>query len=201
MNIISVDLQKDFSDEQGVHFRPRPCVGFVRETLLPFVASRKIPVAEINSDYRPPRPHYRNLSCVPGTAGFESEIPVALRHADVWVKSLNSPSWTRDNAGVAGSVAGTPYADPEGFTNWLHRTVGAPQVTPQIVLIGLTLDCCVLCTAQELYFRGYSVRYLAEAVDTYSGKQEEKEFLFRSSAGNWASPLSWHDFQKACEIT
>jgi nicotinamidase-related amidase len=49
-----------------------------------------------------------------------------------------------------------------------------------VVLIGLTLDCCVLCTAQEFLFRGYDVRVLKEGVDTYGGTAEEKEILLGS---------------------
>jgi len=97
----------------------------------------------------------------------------------VWIKCLNSPSWTRENAGIPQSKPGSPRPNPEGFSNWLKNGVGHPGEN-DIVLFGLTLDCCVFCTAQDLAFRGYDVSILAEGTDTRSGDQSEKEYLLEN---------------------
>lgn len=105
---------------------------------------------------------------------------------------MNSPIWTRKNIGVPGKKPGLPYQDPKAFGGWLDKTVGKPNKT-NIVLIGLTLDCCVFCTAQELTFRAYNVRILAEGVDVYSGKSKEKAMVLNNyPLSNWAEPVSWN---------
>ena len=62
-------------------------------------------------------------------------------------------------------------------------------------MVGLTLDCCVLCTAQEFNFRGYKVKILKEAVDAYSGEQNEKETLCKTPVENWADVINWEEAQ------
>ncbi len=108
---------------------------------------------------------------------------------------MHSPIWVRENGGVAATPPGEPYQDPMGFTNWLVTVVGLPQENHIIVLIGLTLDCCVLCTAQELFFRGYQVRFLVEAVDSYNGSSEEKQSLFNTPLANWGKAVSWQNIR------
>jgi nicotinamidase-related amidase len=93
---------------------------------------------------------------------------------EVWIKSMNSPVWIRENRGNALAQPGLPYPDPLAFSGWLQRVIGSPQEVEQLILIGLTLDCCVLCKAQELSFRAYSVKFLIEGVDTFSGSLQEK---------------------------
>ena len=67
-----------------------------------------------------------------------------------------------------------------------------------IVLFGLTVDCCVLCTAQELNFRGYNVYILEEATDTYSGSLEEKEIVLNNPPlTNWAEKISWEEVKSS----
>jgi nicotinamidase-related amidase len=73
--------------------------------------------------------------------------------------------------------------------------VGSANETEAVVLIGLTLDCCVLCTAQELSFRGYKVKFLVEAVDTYCGSQEEKQAILKVPLANWGQPISWEQLR------
>lgn len=192
--IVSVDLQKDFSDKAGKHYKPRPAVEFIKNTIVPYLFQKNIKIAEIISDYRQPRPGDRDDSCNPGTWGYESEIPDNLKDKPVWVKCMNSPIWVRDGIGDASKKPGTPYQDPAKFGQWLEATVGKPEDT-ELALIGLTVDCCVLCTAQELSFRGYGVKIIKEAVDTYSGSQEEKEAICKSPAGNWAETVSWEDYK------
>jgi len=66
----------------------------------------------------------------------------------------------------------------------------------EVVLIGLTSDSCVLCTAQELSWRGYNVKILEEAVDNYSGNlKEKKQILSSPPLTNWAKSISWKTFR------
>ena len=196
MHFISVDLQKDFTNRDGACYQYRPCVEFIQERLVPHCRKQGIRMAEIISDYRAPRPGILLAHCEPGTPGYASELEVEVRNPQSWVKCMHSPLWVRENGGVAAKVPGEPYQDPNGFTNWLTTVVGNPRDDHAIVLIGLTLDCCVLCTAQELYFRGYPVHFLTEGVDSYSGSQVEKQSLFNSPLANWGKPLPWQDIRK-----
>lgn len=193
MRIVSVDLQQDFTAENGTNYRPRPCVKFLKQELFPYLRRKNVAIAEIVSDYRLPRPGDENDCCIPGTNGYESEVPLQIKNPDVWVKCMNSPEWTRDNAGVASAPPGLPRPAPDAFTQWLERTIG--PAGEAVTLIGLTLDCCVLATALALRHRAYNVSYLVEGVDTYSGLEEEKKWLFKTAALNWGNVLAWNEFQ------
>ena len=193
MLFISVDFQKDFTAPWGACYQPRPCVDFIQERVVPHCRKHSINVVEILSDYRPPRPGIPFPHCEPGTPGYESDLGTGLTHSQPWVKCMHSPLWIRENGGVADKNPGVPYQDPTGFTDWLTSVAGPPQESLAIVLMGMTLDCCVLCTAQELFFRGYRVKYLVEALDTYSGSQKEKYFLLTTLLTNWGHPLSWEE--------
>jgi len=195
IKIISVDLQKDFSAEGGKHYKPRPAVGFIKNTLVPYLAEKNIKIAEIVSDYRLPRPADRDDSCNPGTWGYKYEIPDSIKEKPVWVKCMNSPIWIRENIGDSTKQPGLPYQDPKKFSEWIDRVIGKSDNT-EIILIGLTLDCCVHCTAQEFNFRGFKVRILKEAVDTYSGEQADKEILCKNPVKNWAEIITWEEAQK-----
>jgi nicotinamidase-related amidase len=154
-------------------------------------------MAEIISDYRLPRPGDEFECLVPGTWGYESEIPGDIKNSNVWIKSMNSPAWIREHRGDASQAGGLPYPDPHAFSGWLQSVIGLPQEVEQVILIGLTLDCCVLCTAQELSFRAYPVRFLIEGVDTFSGNTHDKHRLFKTPASNWAEPISWEQAKDA----
>lgn len=195
-HIICVDLQRDFTAVGGACYHFRPCVHFIRETLVPHCRKHGIQLAEIVSDYRQPRPGDPFAHCVPGNPGYESELPADVKCPQVWVKCMHSPVWVRENGGLAAKSPGTPYPDPKGFTNWLAAVVGPPEENNTIVLIGLTLDCCVLCTAQELFFRGYRVAFLVEAVDTYNGSLEEKQSLIKGPLANWGRSVSWQEIKE-----
>ena len=195
IKIVSVDFQKDFTAPGGLHYRVRPSVDFVKNVLIPHLAERDIKVAEIVSDYRQPRPGDRGDCCRPGEWGYESEIPASVKDAHVWIKCMNSPIWVRENGGDPGKPPGLPYQDTKKFDEWIAETVGESDDT-EVVLIGLTLDCCVLCAAQEFSFRGFSVNVLSEAVDTYSGDQDEKELAAKGPLKNWATLIDWVEFQK-----
>jgi len=188
--IVSIDLQNDFTAEGGICYRSRPAVEFIKNSIIPFVAEKNIKIAEIISDYRQPRPGDRGDCCHPGEWGYKSEIPNSVKENNVWIKCMNSPLWIRDNIGDATKQPGLPYQDPQAFSNWINTVVGRPEDT-QILLIGLTLDCCVLCTAQEFNFRGFTVKILKEGVDAYSGDREEKEMLCKIPVENWAEVVIW----------
>lgn len=194
--IVSVDFQNDFTAPGGASYRSRPAVDFIKQTLVPFLTQHNITLAEIISDYRQPRPGARREVCVPGTWGYESGIPVSVKDERVWIKGMNSPLWIRDHGGDPAHTPGLPFQDPKRLSQWAHEVVGRPDDT-QVVLIGLTLDCCVLCAAQEFRFRGYQVMILNEAVDAYSGDQREKVALFSSPLKNWAEPIAWNGVKQS----
>lgn len=191
IKIISVDFQNDFTTKGGVCYRPRKSVPFIKSTLIPFLRSHNIKIAEIISDYRQPRPGDRGDCCHPGEWGYESGIPDDIKLPLVWIKCMNSPLWTRKNIGNKNKKPGLPFQDPNNFNKWLNHVIGDPK-DKEIILIGLTSDCCVFCTAQELNWRGYKVKLLQEAVDNYSGSEKEKDYLLNNPPlTNWAKSVSW----------
>jgi len=195
IKFICVDFQKDFSSKTGKAYKLRPSVDFVKRTLVPFFKKHNIKIAEIISDYRAPRSGSTRI-CRPGESGFESEIPNDIKSENIWIKSMNSPLWTRVNCGIAEKEPGIPFQDSNGFEKWLNNTIGNPNEVEEVILFGLTIDCCVLSTAQELCWRGYNVTILEEAVDTYSGNQEEKKWILNNvPLRNWAKTIDWRSLQ------
>ena len=190
MKIIAIDYQHDFAAPTGRWYQDRPCQRFIPETLVPWLRDRQMKLSEIISDYRLPRPSEKEPYCIPGSAGYQSLIPVDLVAGARWIKSMNSPAWRRQNGGEPSLKPGIPFADPDGLSAWFEAQLGAPG-EHDIVLLGLTLDCCVLCTAQELYFRGYKARYLYEGVDTYSGTTAEKDAMFKTPLPMWGTPITF----------
>lgn len=196
-NFIAVDLQNDFAIDGGLGYESRPSVDFVLDMLIPAFRSQGIKTSEIVSDYRPPRPGGRGDLCHPGEWGYESIIPEDIKKQPVWVKCMNSPIWVRDGIGDPKANPSNPYQDGEQFQKWLDGTVGPMNSGIEVVLFGLTVDCCVLSTAQELNWRGYKVYILKEAVDTYSGDAKEKEWIINNPPLlNWAKVISWEDVIK-----
>ena len=193
--LLSVDFQKDFSAKGGVCYRPRACVKFLKETLFLFCKEKRIKLAEIISDYRTPRMGGRSDCCRPGDWGYESEVPSEIKKDFVWLKCMNSPIWVRKNIGNPKLKAGQPYHDPKSFDGWLKKVIGSPEKI-EVVLFGLTLDCCVLCTAQELKFRGYKVSVLVEGVDTYSGNLNDKNAVLKQPFSNWGKPIKWRSLKR-----
>jgi len=105
---------------------------------------------------------------------------------------MNSPIWVRKNIGLANKKPGIPYQDTKAFNKRLDKVIGTPEDAGEIILFGLTVDCCVLCTAQELSRRGYKVKIINEAVDSYSGDKKEKEQIINNHPlVNWAKGISW----------
>jgi nicotinamidase-related amidase len=197
IKIISVDFQKDFTSEKWICYEPRKSVKFIKETLIPFLRDKGIKISEIISDYRLPR-FWGSLNlCVPGNFGFESEIPEDIKSEKIWIKSENSPIWTRKNVGKANKTPGLTYQDPKAFKQWIESEIWPPKNVEEVILIGLTIDRCVLCAAQELKRHGYKVKVLEEAVDAYSGSQKEKKQIINSPPlTNWAKGISWKMFKE-----
>jgi hypothetical protein len=108
IGIISVDFQRDFSAEGGLAYRSRPCVDFIKNVLMPEVRMTGLRIAEIISDYRLPRLGDEFECCVPGTTGYESEIPEDVKHPEVWIKCMNSPVWIREHGGIPNKLPGSP---------------------------------------------------------------------------------------------
>ena len=111
-----------------------------------------------------------------------------------WIKCMNSPIWIRKNISNQKLKPGLPYQDPVKFGKWLEKNIGNPKkVTP--ILFGLTLDCCVLSTLQELNWRDYYPKVLYEAVDHYLATQKLKDEVIESSITNWADIIYWKDLK------
>ncbi|MBU2643615.1 isochorismatase family protein [bacterium] len=198
INILSVDFQNDFCSEGGVGYHPRDCHSFIRNNLIQSLRKQSLKIAEIISDYRFPVANHRRELCVPGERGYESQIPIEVKHSDPWIKCRHNPAWVRENGGFANKSPGPGHPDPELFSSWLENHFNAPEPKNEIILIGLVLDGCVMCTGQELSFRGYKVRYLFEAVDCFSGSIDEKQsHLKRFEAYGWGKCIYWNELQRA----
>ncbi|MFH1694674.1 MAG: isochorismatase family protein [Patescibacteria group bacterium] len=196
-SLIAIDLQNDFTSEGGKNYKTRPSVGFLRETLFPFLKEKNIKISEIVSDYRQPRPGDRGDCCHPGTWGYESIVPEEIVKAR-WIKCMNSPIWVRENMGDPNKKPGTPYQDTEAFDAWLKKDVGkSNEIKP--VLFGLTIDCCVLATLMELSLRGYATSVLKEGVDHYNGTESSKEASLSSTAHNWTEVITWDELKEELE--
>ncbi len=195
MKFIAVDYQGDFAKKGGRWYNERLCEAFINAKLIPFFREKHIKLSEIISDYRLPRPSETLEYCIPGTEGYTSELPDDIKTDNVWIKCMNSPVWIGENRGDPNKPAGQPYSAPEKFTAWLKQEIGEPS-NEEIVIFGLTLDCCVLCLAQELYFRGYPARILYEAVDTYEGFQHQKDNMYETPIGLWAQKITWEEVTK-----
>ncbi len=201
MNIkfISIDFQKDFSNPIGKNFNRGKSINFIKNTFIPYCRENGIVINEIIPDYRHPRPNKLGIecSCIPGTAGFESEIPSDIKNPNQWIKCMNNPIWTRKNAGITNKQAGIPYQDPKGFDKWLEDTIGTPSEVDLVVLLGLTMDCCVLCTSQELKFRGYKVKVLYEATDPMENDEQHKDYLLTHSPMNiWTNYIRFNELKE-----
>ena len=200
MVFISVDMQYDFSRKGGPHYNPkRRSIAFVKNKLIPYLQKKNIKISEIISDYRPPRLKKSSKVnvCIPGEWGYTSEIPTYIRNGKQWIKCMNSPIWVRKNIGNAMKKPSYPYQDTKSFTKWLDETIGKPNEVGLVILFGLTTDCCVFCTCQELYFRGYNVRILKEATDTYTGHDKDR-ILTDFPLRNWMKngPITFNELKR-----
>ena len=194
--IISVDFQKEFASPEGQWFNPGKSIKFIKETLVTYCRDNNLRISEIISDYRQPRPGDTGDGCYPGTSGYESEIPAGVKADDIWIKCMNSPIWVRENIGVEHAQPGLPYQNPNLFTKWLVRNIGRPEDVDFVTLVGLTVDWCVFCTAQELRWRGYDVKILKEGTDAVDGDEEyKKQILTNSPLLNWASVIGWSELK------
>lgn len=197
IELLSVDLQNDFASEGGICFEERPSVSFIVETFVPFLREHEVKVSEILSDYRQPRRGDPRYCCKPGDWGFKSILPRDVIKGEVWIKSMNDPTWIRKNGGIAEEEPGEPYQDPTSFDNWLEKNVGPYEEVDLLVLFGLTADRCVLCTAQQLAFRGYDVKVLSDATDVRSGNPEEKKQLLNTTPFlYWSEPITFEELSQ-----
>lgn len=193
-SFLAVDLQNDFATFGGKFYTPKPCTRFLLDTFFPFLTEKEIKVNEIVSDYRQPRPGDRGDCCHPGEWGYESVVPSYLRKS-LWVKSMNSPVWIRENIGDSSKAPGLPYPDSQKFYDWVLKNIGRQgEVTP--VVFGLTIDCCALSTVQELSWRGYYPLVLREGVDHATGKIPDRDRLLESPVSNWADVVGWEDLKR-----
>lgn len=191
--LILVDLQNDFASEGGRYYTEYPAVQFLTTRLFPYLEENELRINEVISDYRQPRPGDRGDCCHPGAWGYQSLLPDQLRKSQ-WVKCMNSPLWVRESIGDSTQAPGLPYQDVAGFQKWLKVNLGDPSgVTP--VVMGLTLDCCVLSMVQELSWHGYAPLILSEGVDHASGDPADKEQVLRTPIVNWAKPIKWGELK------
>lgn len=191
MRLISVDFQNDFVSPGGVHYGRQPCVEFVLGTVVPFVRTHGVSVAEIVSDYRSPGGSDADSTCVPGQWGSESAIPADVKAVAPWVKASIAPSWVRDGGGQAGAVPGVERPDPIGFSRWLEDAIGPPDRNEPVVIMGLVLEVCVLATLIDIKLRGYPAAILVEGVDTSDGDQQRKQQFLDTLAPFWGTPVTW----------
>ena len=188
--IIAIDLQREFINPNGRRYQSYCCANFIKQIFIPYIRKKGYKIAEIISDYRLPMIGISEGIAIPGEFGYQSELPNDIKYSNVWIKSNNSPIWVRDNSGL-------PYQDPKKFDDWLYTTIGHPNNSFEIILIGIALDCCIFCTAQELTWRGYKVKILEEATDVYSGDIKKKLSVLNSEILlRWSSIITWEEYKK-----
>lgn len=184
---LSVDMQNDFCSVGGFCYNKRASVKFVINEILPELDSHGIKVSEIISDYRQPRCLDDFELCVPGTWGYASVIDDHYKYGSSWVKAHNSPVWIREQNRIVQRC--------NKFDEWLIQQKISP--VNSVFIFGLTLDCCILCVAQELYFRGIQPYIIIEGTDVYSGDLSEKaRFLEMDFWKNWAKTINWIELKK-----
>lgn len=190
-DLICIDFQRDFADENGINFNNGKSVDFIKNTLFPALIDKNLKVSEIISDYRLPRGKSKNESCVPGTNGYESLLPKELRNGEPWIKCMHNPLWTRENIGLADLEPGKPYQDHVAFDAWIDSCIK----NKKIVLFGLTTECCVLQVAAELYFRGFDVYCIYEATDPMNERMKYKdEIMYHSTFTLYAKAIHFDEF-------
>lgn len=197
LQFLCVDIQNDFASEGGKYFVPGSSLGFVRDVFVPFLRERGLKAVEIISDYRQPRKGDPRDCCRPGEWGSISQLPEDVRKGKQWIKSMNSPVWTRKGAGDPDSVPEEPYQDPDDFGRWLSENLGVPERSLTVVVFGLTLDRCVLSTVMELSWRGYRPLVLTEGTDLSNGDTAGKDMFLRSIPFiHWGEPLDFNELKR-----
>lgn len=192
-DFICIDFQNDFASSNGVHFNKGKSVNFIKEKLFPFLKKHDIQVSEIISDYRLPRGKSKSESCIPGSWGFQSLLPSALKKGAPWIKCMHNPLWIRKNIGVPNATLGKERQSPRKFNKWLKDNLSSKN----IILFGETADCCMLQVASELYFRGYNVYFVYEACDPMNERLNEKDdILYHSSVSIYAETIHFDELIK-----
>lgn len=189
-DFICIDFQNDFASPGGINFNKGKSVSFIKEKMFPFLKDRNIQVSEILSDYRIPRGKSNNESCIPGSWGFQSLLPSALKKGTSWIKCMHNPLWIRKNIGVPNVSLGKEYQSPRKFNKWLKDNVPNKNV----ILFGETADCCMLQVASELYFRGYNVYFIYEACDPMNERLDKKDdVLYHSSVSIYSKTIRFEE--------
>ncbi len=199
---LSVDFQNDFAHPKGKWFNGGKSIKFVNTKLIPFLKQNQLKVSEIISDYRAPRLKGFGIGCIPGEFGFESILPDEVKEKPIWVKCMNSPTWIRKNCGIKNKKPSFPFQDTKSFDKWLIKQFGKPTEDLTIILFGLTLDCCVLATAQELRFRGYNFKILIEATDVMPNKNQDeikKQIVYGEVLNHWLNFIAFDEVKKIFE--
>ena len=192
VDLISVDFQSDFAEESGANFIKGKSISFIKTVLIPYLKENNIKVSEVISDYRLPRGKSNNESCVPGTRGFASLIPNELRKGVPWIKCMHNPLWTRENIGIPQAIVGNIFQDPTTFNQWISQQIQCKDV----VLFGLTAECCVLQLASELYFRGFNVYVIYEATDPMNERLFFKdEIMYHSTLNIYSKTIRFDEFK------
>lgn len=189
-DFICVDFQNDFASPRGVNFSKGKSVCFIKEKMFPFLKDHNIFVSEIISDYRLPRGKSKNESCIPGSWGFQSLLPLTIKKGTPWIKCMHNPLWIRKNIGIPNATLGKEYQSPRKFNKWLKCNVPNKNV----VLFGETVDCCMLQVASELYFRGYNVYFVYEACDPMNERLDKKDdIVYHSSVSIYAKTICFDE--------
>lgn len=193
VHLLIVDLQHEFASPHGRLYRPRACVPFLIDTVFPTAMARSWSIHQVLADYRDPSRPPSAWHCAPGTWAGTSLVPAAAGASRPWYKATPSPAWTRDGAGQADASPGPARPDPDGFSQWLHTTVGPSDSRPLIVAVGLMLEVCVLSTLQELSVRGYRPQVLLEGIDTFTGNLQQKQALSDALCPFWGTAIHWDE--------
>lgn len=189
MKFIWIDLQNDFASEWWYARRSRPCVSFIKNSLVPFFAENNIKTLEIISDYRLPRKKAKKEKCVPWTWWYQSILPDTIKTNPTRIKSMHSPLWVRKNRWTTNETS-YAYQDIEWFDNRIKNQIWSEK---EVILYWLTLDCCVLSIAQELSWRWFKVYLLNEWVDMFDGKKQSKDNFIQNNIWFWAKPITFSE--------
>jgi hypothetical protein len=188
MIFLSVDLQREFTEKSGKFTIFGEYRDFITSVFVPYLSLKEEKVLQIISDYRLPRLNGSCSYCIPGTDGYGSILHPKIVKS-TWVKASRNPVWIRRNS----LPLQLPQAHPDLFSDWLENECPLDKT---VVLLGVALECCVFTTIQELYFRGYKIYVLSEAVECTDGTQDSKHFFFDKILPLWGEVVHWEDLLK-----
>jgi len=190
MKFVAIDLQNDFISKGGIWYQNYPCVDFIKNDLIPYFSKTNHELSQIISDYELPRMNGSCSYCIPNTWGYNSIVPKQIIKGETWIKATRSPNWVRNKNGLH------PIIRPDLFTKWLVDNIGDPNSKEPVILMGVSLDCCVLCVAQEMYFRGYNINFLYEGVDFSFQKSIIKDNFIHEFVSVWGKVVYWQEIKE-----